>query len=331
MNEKYFLESTNDRTDVTAVIEKMLKDQGVCRLGSGVFYVSGVNMPDGTAIIGNGNASKIVLAPEIEAGYAVKLGSFCTVKDVAVLGSEELIALPEKVGERHGLAFLGKAVLENWQEDQHRQPMHSIISSCYISSFTGGGITCDDTGYSPKCAIVSSDCHIRNCGAGINIPYWSEFHKFTNILSYGNLYGCVNNGGNNVFVNCGFTSNKVGFLIDNSHGNSENDSHGSAIGCTFHHSDNNKGVGIMILGARCGYIFSGGQIGFSEIVIENSRGIVFDGMNIIRNTKISVTGGKMVAFTSCAFYEPINITRNDNDMVRVSGCYYFKTGEEVTI
>ena len=41
-----------------------------------------------------------------------------------------------------------------------------------------------------------SDCHILNCGAGINIDHFSEFHKFTNVLSETNLYGCINNGGN---------------------------------------------------------------------------------------------------------------------------------------
>ena len=330
MIEKYFLESTNDRTDVTAVIEKMLNEQGVCRLGSGVFYVSGVNMPDGTTIMGNGNASKIVLAPEVESGYAVKLGSFCTVKDISVLGSEELIEVPEEVGTRHGIYFGGTAVLENWQQNQHEQPRNSTISGCFISSFTGGGITCHDTGYYACCAVISSDCHIINCGAGINISYWSEFHKFTNILSAENLYGCVNNGGNNVFVNCGFTSNKIGFLIDNSHGRSENDSHGSAIGCTFHHSDNNNGVGIKILGARCGYIFSGGQMGFSEIVIENSRNIVFEGMNILRFVKMTVKGDRLLMFSGCAFYDPINITAENKDMVKIVGCYD-RYGNEVHI
>ena len=63
-------------------------------------------------------------------------------------------------------------------------------------------------------------------------------HMFTNIMASKCLYGCINNGGNNVFVNCGFNSNITGFLIDNSRGQSNNNSHGSAIGCTFNHSGN---------------------------------------------------------------------------------------------
>ena len=329
MCKQEYLISTNDATDVTSAIEECLSTHGVCRLGSGVFYVHGVQMPKGSAIMGNGNASKLVLLPSLASGAAIHLNSFCTVKDLSVLGSEEPIDLPEVVGERHGILFQGDAKLENWVETELLQPRNATVTDCFISSFTGGGITCDDTGYYPACAIVSSNCHIQNCGAGINISYWSEFHKFTNILSVENLYGCINNGGNNTFVNCGFTSNKVGFLIDNSRKQSPNNSHGSAVGCTFHHSDHNEGIGILILGADHGYVFTGGHIGFSKIVIENSCGILFDGMFILRRVGISIKDGGLVAFTGCAFYENFDVSTENNDAVRVSNCYYRINGDEV--
>lgn len=329
MWEKEYLESTNDSTDVTAAIEERLSKHGICRLGSGVFYVHGIRMPKGTAIMGNGYATKIVLDPSLASGYAIDLNSYCTVKDVSILGSEQSIDLPEAIGARHGIYFHGNADLKNWKETEKLQPRNATVSECFISSFTGGGITCYNTGYYPACAIVSTNCHIQNCGAGINISYWSEFHKFTNILSIENLYGCVNNGGNNMFVNCGFTGNKVGFLIDNSKNQSPNHSHGSAVGCTFHHSDHNNGVGIMLLGATHGYVFSGGQIGFSKIVIENSTGIVFDSMNVLRFVKISVKGGQLTSFSNCAFCSPIDLTVENNDAVRICNCHYYQTGEEV--
>ena len=329
MWEQEYLESTNDATDVTAAIEQRLSEHGVCRLGSGIFYVHGICMPKGTTIMGNGNATKLVLLPSLASGAAIHLNSFCTVKDLSILGSEKPLDLPEAVGERHGILFQGDAKPENWAETEFLQPRNATVTDCFISSFTGGGITCDDTGYYPACAILSTNCHIQNCGAGINISYWSEFHKFTNILSIENLYGCINNGGNNMFVNCGFSSNKVGFLIDNSHGKSINNSHGSAVGCTFHHSDHNHGVGIMLLGATYGYVFSGGQIGFSQIVVENSAAIIFDGMNILNNVKISVKGGQLTSFTSCSFYAPLKLTVENNDAVRIRGCFYALTGEEV--
>ena len=48
MNTTCMLKSTNDRTDRTAEIEAKLKENGYCMLDSGVFYVSGINMPANT-------------------------------------------------------------------------------------------------------------------------------------------------------------------------------------------------------------------------------------------------------------------------------------------
>ena len=91
--------------DMTSAIEEKLTSTGACLLGSGTYYVSGIKMPKGTALMGMGNATKIVLRPEITAGAAIYMSGFCTVKDLAVLGSEENIELPESVGERHGISF----------------------------------------------------------------------------------------------------------------------------------------------------------------------------------------------------------------------------------
>ena len=44
--EEYFLQSTRDGSDRSAEIEEKLTLYGVCILGSGVFYVTGVKMPD---------------------------------------------------------------------------------------------------------------------------------------------------------------------------------------------------------------------------------------------------------------------------------------------
>ena len=183
---KYLLQSTNDETDVTKNIENMLREYGVCILGDGEFHVSGVDMPDGSALMGLGNTSKLILSGEVKSGYAVKLASNCTVKNLALYGSKERIARPAEVGERHGIFFAGTA---NSSSDP--QPHNSIVNSCFITSFEGGGITCVDTGYATSSSITASDCHITNCGAGINIPFFSEYHEFTNMLCVYNLYGCV--------------------------------------------------------------------------------------------------------------------------------------------
>ena len=314
--DKYYIESTNDDTDRTAEIEKKLNENGCCLLGSGIFCVSGVNMPTNTTLMGMGTATKLMLDPALESGFAVKIGSFSCIKNLSVIGAKEEVALGETVGERHGILFAGTATTKDWSN----QPMHSIIEACEIRSFSGGGLTCIDTGYSIRCDLTASNCHIFNCGVGINIPHFSEYHKFTNMNCCRNIYGCINNGGNNVFVNCGFDANETGYVIDNSFGQSCNNSHGSVIGCTFNHNGNNKGIGIQILGAMHGYVFSGCQVFYSKIVVENSVCITFDAFNFGKGSEIEVKGGKLVMFTSCAFHGEPTISVEENEAVKFINC-----------
>ena len=320
--EKYILESTGDSTDVTEKISAMLREGGVCILGSGVFYVRGVDMPDGTTLMGMGKATKIVLCADVTEGHAVKLGSECTVKNLSVLGYETRISRPTEIGKRHGILFEGTA-----NETSDSQPRNSIVESCFISSFEGGGITCVNTGYATSSSITASNCHIMNCGAGIIIPFFSEYHEFTNMLCVYNLYGCVNNGGNNTFVNCGFDSNTVGFLIDNSEKQSRNNSHGSVVGCTFNHSDSNKGIGIKVLGATYGYVFNACQLWASEVLVENSNNILFSNFGF-GDVNIKVSGGQLVMFSSCVFFEEPKLDVTEN--VKIVNCFT-RYGSEVTI
>ena len=326
MEQLFYLPPTDAGVDRTEEIRQLLCRYGTCQLGSGTYLVSGVDMPDNTSLMGVGSATKLLLDESLQEGYTVKLGSFCTVKDLAVAGSAEPMTAPTEVGTRYGLLFAGTATIQ----DRGTPPRNSVIHGCFADGFTGGGITCTDTGYGSDCALTVSDCHLTNCGAGINISHFSEYHKFTNVLCWKCLYGCINNGGNNVFVNCGFTSNGTGFLIDNSHGQSNNNSHGSAVGCTFNHNGNNKGIGIQILGATSGFVFSGGQMFFSKIVVENSVGIVFDTMNYGSAVEISVKGGVLTMFTNSVFRTaPVPISVEDNGLVKFINCYT-RDGQEIT-
>ena len=324
----YYLTSTNDDTDRTAEMRALLEQYGVCRLGVGSFVVNGLDMPDRSSLMGEGSATTLLLPPTQGEAYAVKIGSFCTVKDLYLQGDPEQQSRPKQVGERHGLLFEGNATPKDW----HNQPRNSMVSGCFITGFSGGGITCRDTGYFTCSSLVVTNCHILYCGAGINISHFSEFHKFTNVLSELNCYGCINNGGNNVFTNCGFNDNTTGFLMDNSQGQSPNNSHGSMVGCTINHSDNNNGIGIISLGTKAGYLFTGCHVFFSKIVVENSDGLVFDTMNYGKNVEIDVKGGGTVIFSNSVFRPaPDAIRVVDNDNVHFVNCYTRDTGESVGI
>jgi len=315
---EYYLPCGADGEDMTAAIEEKLNLYGACRLGKGIYTVSGIRMPEGSTLSGIGGATKLLLQPDLPAGHTVVLDSYCTVRDLMVMGATEPIELPEAVGDRHGLCFLGDATPKDYQNEAQ----HSMISGCFIHGFTGGGITCTDTGYSSRSSMNVTDCQIWNCGAGINITHFSEYHRFTGVSCDRCLYGCINNGGNNVFTNCGFNSNVLGFLIDNSRGQSNNNSHGSAVGCTFNHSGGNGGIGIQILGAGSGYSFTGCQLFFSHIILENSDDILFAGLNTGRKVEIHIKGGKLTTFTGCTFGNPPDaITVEDNALVKFVDCW----------
>ncbi len=323
IQELYVLESTADQRDRTSDIELMLKEKGVCVLGSGVYYVSGIKMPDHSTLMGMGECTEVILLDEVQSGSAIYLGSRCCIKNMAIKGAKDDIERPTELGDRHGISFAGTATATDWSG----QSRNCIVDACQIRSFTGGGITCVDTGYSVGCSITATNCHINYCGAGINISHFSEFHRFTNMYCCHNHYGCINNGGNNVFVNCVFDSNTTGYIIDNADGNAKNNSHGSVVGCTFNHSGNNKGTGIEIINAQHGYVFTGCQVFYSKIIVEGSSGIQFNDFNFGKNAQIAVKRGQIVMFSNCIFTNPPVVTLEEA-CVRSHHCYT-REGEEV--
>lgn len=322
----YLLEPTGDTRDRSREIEEILEQKGCCILGVGEFYVSGVTMPPKSTLMGLGEGSLLVLDPAVEEGYTVKMGNACRVENLSMAGSLEDLGRPASVGTRHGLGFVGNC------DPKTRLPQikYGIAGDLHLYNFSGGGVTCVGTGFSCDSSLAATNLRIHCCGVGINIPYFSEYHKFTGALCTRNVYGCINNGGNNVFTACSFDGNKIGFLIDNSDKAACNNSHGTAIGCTFNHSDSNKGIGIQVLGASHGYVFSACQLFFSQILVENSLGVQFVDFNCGKDEKITVRGGGLVRFSGCSFSKPPVVTVEDNPYVRWENCNY-RSGEEVKL
>jgi hypothetical protein len=320
-----YLAATGDSTDVTTAIETLLSTTGVCHLGPGDFYVSGVDVPYGATLDGCGNATRIYLMDSVTNGYAVKLNDSSTLKDVMLVGANANITLSSTVGTRHGILWEGNA-----NGDNNDNPYRGTISNVSIKRFNGGGITCYNTGYDTQ-GLNVNNCHVTNCNAAINVSYFSEFHRFTNIDATYNYYGCINNGGNNMFVNCNFTNNKMGMLMDNSQGQSPNNTHGSAVGCVFNHTDGNTGIGIKILNCNSGFIFDGCQIFFSQIYLENTDGIVVSNTNFgANNCNITIVNGGAVLFNGNIHQAQPTITITNNTKVHFANCYVRSTGAVVS-
>lgn len=321
-----YLAASGDTTDRTADILTLLNNTGVCRLGPGDFYVKNLVMPNQTMIIGSGPKTRVLLDSFVTDGFAIKIGSECLVKDFWLKGSYNDIVPNSTVGTRHGLLWQG-----NYTQSQ-TAPTASMVTDMIITDFHGGGITCYDTGYGTYNFLNVSNVNINGCDAGINISYWSEFHKFTNVRTCFCHYGCINNGGNNVFVNCDFSSCRgVALKMDNSQGQSPNGAHGSCVGCVFNHTANNAGIGIEILGFRPGFTFVGCQIFYSQIHLENSNGIIFDGCNCgYANCDINISGGGTVIFTNNMWEGAIPISIVNNSNVHFVNCYDKATGAVIS-
>lgn len=300
----FLIAPSGDLSDRKAEIEKALESFGTALLLPGKFYVSGILMPSGTSLFGFGAASEILLKEEIEEGCALTLSTRCTVKNLSFSGHEGDFPRPTELGTRHGIGFLG----DDEPSDRKPQIQDAILSELFIKNFSGGGVTCIGTGYNIDCSLSATNLRIHGCGAGLNIPYFSEFHKFTNVHSTRNLYGCINNGGNNVFSACAFDGNTVGFLIDNSENKAHNHGHGTVVGCTFQHSGFNEGVAIHLKKVSIGYNFSACQLGGGKILCENSKGIDFSSFRIGGGVKIALSGKSAVSFSDCVFASPAEIS-----------------------
>ena len=317
------LASTGDLTDRTEEVGQLLRTFGVCRLGPGPFALRCLTMPEGTSLTGCGFATNVILPDDVEDGFAIRLQKHCTVKDFQLSGSSEDIELPQEVGKRHGLLWKG-----NYSQDKNDRPWHGTVEGLAIHGFSGGGITHYDTGYNIESGLNVSNCQIWNCCAGINIAFWSEFSRYTNVNCSRNHYGVINNGGNNTFVNCCFSGNTLGALFDNTDGTARNDSHGNFIGCLIDHSDHNNGVGIRMVNMNNGFCFADCHLFYSAIEIIGSSGVLFQGLLGSKHENITVIGGGIVTFRDISYKGQPTIVIQDNPHVRFIDCYT-RSGEPI--
>ena len=322
-----YLASTGDTTDVSSSIITMLTQTGICNLGPGDFYVSGIDMPNQSTLRGCGYKTRIILLDSVTDGYAIKMGTQCTVESLSVLGSTSSITITETVGTRHGILWQGAATS---QQSVVSDPERGTISNVHVRYFSGGGITLYGTGTGINNCLNVVNAYIYNCTVGLNIVYFAEFNRFTNIHARGCYYGCINNGGNNVISASSFSKNTVGILMDNSTGQSPNNSHGTFDACVINHSGaDNDGIAIKILNMNAGEMFVGCQVFYGSIVIEDSTGIAFTGCNFKASVPISYEDS-CVIFTGCVFGGNPTITKTGTNTVKNNGSY-LRDGTDVTL
>ena len=316
-----YLAATGDATDRTADIMAMLTATGVCHLGPGSFYVSGIDLPVYGELCGCGNKTSIIL---IEGNnYAVKMGTYSSVHDLRIVGRATQYTPTADTGSVHGILWQGNASEES---SGVSGPYRGRISNVLISDFHGGGITCYNTGLAWSSSVIVENVQINRCDVGINIPYFSEFNRFVNIEAGDCYYGCVCNGGNNYFTNCCFSGNHVNLLMDDENGQSRNNSHGSFVACNFHHSRSdggtiNQGTTVKLIGLDNGEMFNACSFGYGAIEISNCKRMQFTGCQFLPGLTISVEDCVTSLFTGCTFLANQVITIIGSTATVFTGCY----------
>lgn len=239
---------TGDTTDRSAEIIAKLTADKICRLSAGTYYVSGIEMPEDSMLIGSGDGTVIKLLDSVTAGAAVTLNHRCKIENIRFVGADSRQGGGDSIGTRDGVYY------EYGHDTATGNDYVSVINNCSFIGFSGGGIHIFETGRWEPQSVSISNCFFKFNKAGIYLDKYAEFNCISNCIFTYNYFGALNNGGNNKFVNCGFDSNSKGFAIDGSNIVSPNNGHGSCVGCSFNHNSIN---GIIIKSCAKAYIFDG--------------------------------------------------------------------------
>lgn len=321
----FVLESTGDTTDRTAEILSLLTTHKRCILGTGTFYTTGIDMPNDSSLIGCGDAT-ILLKNNIESNndYVVKLNQHNTVSNLHINGNDnDMSATP---GTHHGVLWLG----DFSTTETHTLPREGKISNLTIENCNGGGITCNDTGTGRIYNLVACNIAIRNCSVGIYIPFLSEYHRFTNVDAWYCYYGCINNGGNNCFVNCDFSDSRVvGFVIDNSNEDKTNNSHGTCVGCSFNHIGNNDGLALSLKGVTAGFTFGNCNIFRGSVEIINCEGVTITDSLFGESLTITVTNSQAIQFANDTFQGVPTLAISGGSYPHFRDCFNYNTGASI--
>ncbi len=293
----------NEALDRSRELQEALDKEGSVQLGEGIFRVQGVKIPKNGFLKGCGANTVLLLPEEVEEGYILKIQEYCTVESLALKGQLTPLAAMDMTepGKRDGILLISN--YNGKEEEELKATKTCFLSNLFITDFTGSGVRGHNTGYSLDSGMFFTNGFIDNCGIGINLDYWTEFNKFTNVNCHACFIACVNNGGNNVYVNCIFHG-MTGMLMDNRKGDKQNNSHGSVVGCTFDHCGRNKGDAIRIYNQTARFIFTNCQFWYDCIRIYDSPGILLSGCLIGREVKLEARGTSTVLVGGNIFAKP---------------------------
>lgn len=300
--------------DRTAEISAALNKYKKVTLQAGTYVVNNLEMPPYSTLEGIGNATILKHSGSADGDSAIKLTKYGHVKNILFVGSWDDIPISApsvvdtiSIGNLHGILMLGSSGSSDCEGNQ--------VSMCEFRNFSGGGIVCDNTGIATSKGLIVSDCHMRNCGAGINISYNSEFNRFTNVEAHKCVYGVINNGGNNNYVNCDFSGNGIGVFFNGGTNKGvryngaaitpTNTAHGIMSGCTINHSglsgNDNPGYAIVYLNSAGGFLFTGIQLHYGKMRFIDSESVQMCNCKFGYNVTLEAWSARLIVISNVTF------------------------------
>ena len=278
--------------DCAPAINRYLAEFGKAQLVNGEYKIdTGITMPLGASLFGCG--ANCVLHTTNENLEMITLEGKNLIDGVTIRGASDHSDSPTAV-------YSGKGIVIKSTGDGETPRLYNIINNCRVYNFAHCGIQILRTGtYFANNANIRG-CEIVGCRAGIYIDHFGEFNRISDCVIRENYYGIINDGGNNVFSNCGINGNKgIGFLISSSATN--NEGHGELIGCTLNHTANNNGPAIVLYNNRNGFLFTGCHIWYGGIELYDQSGqIIFTGCQLGGTSNvIKGSNSNCIIFNGC--------------------------------
>ena len=250
-------------TDITA----LLQAGGYIRLASGSYSISQpVVLPQNTVIEGKGYNTEINCS-SIANNYAITMTSNCEIRNLLFNGNGGN-TIPATDG--------GQGCIKIGQTDTPADDV--TLENIYIHGFTGYGILgLRSSGYTIyRDPIRITNVQVCYCYVGIAFGVPCQYAQISNCTFAHNNYGCANQDGNNIFVNCQFNGNVIGYYMNGAESPNWN-AHGAVTGCQFNH---NTQYSIWLNHITAGQIFTGCVAFYGSLKVENSKQVQFVGCEL---------------------------------------------------
>lgn len=314
-------------TDDTASILAMLQT-GVCILNKGTFRISGLNMPDNSLLIGQGNSTVLIWSERESENplnmYMINMSQNCTIENLMINAQysayNPFYSTSETVTEEK---VIGNFSAIQFQPINGTTPSNCIINKVFISNCKGSGIKTYNTGQSPTNNIRISNVTITRCDCGINNSESSEFHKISNFDIRRCYYGCKITAGNVEYNNGTIYRCYYSVFID---AGSVNDSHGCFTDVRIIHTANvygAEGVNGYIFFLRNfthGEKFNGCSVGYGKIEINGCIGAKFFNTGFSHAT-ITITNAVGALFSNCVKSNDVTVENTTSTKTKFINCF----------